>query len=284
MVTIRSSRSILPAAFALLAGCAHHRLPTTIAEQINDYGYRPVDPLPVVVKSVAPDRIRDALPDETMRLAVAEVTGSTEVAYGPVKTGFAGRSYSVVLDYIKFATQPFGARIDRSKSELSDVKALARSSPPSQVDDARFKSVVVPIYVGVGVRLTATVRVNEGTVDLTNLVALGAAARAKQVTGTLVVQTLGISGEGVSTLIPIPSELNETTIQNAIMALGQMKGKIYDARTQISPRVVGFYNVLSAEKSMNGKDVVGTFISQVLETGVVLPVVDLERDAAAKAQ
>jgi hypothetical protein len=258
------------------------RSPTTIAEQINDYGYHPVDPLPVSVKTTAPDRIRDALPDETMRLAVAEVTGSADVSYGPVKTGFAGRSYSVVLDYIKFATQPFEAQVDRAKGEVSDVKALGRNSPPSQVDDTKFKVVIVPIYVGIGVRLTATVRVNEGSVDLTNLVALGAAARAKQITGTLVVQTLGISGEGVSTLIPIPSELNETTIQNAIMALGQMKGKVYDARTQISPRVVGFYDVLSAEKSMKGKDVVGTFTSRVLVKGVVFPVADPERDAAAK--
>ncbi len=250
-------------------------IPRTTAEQMNNYGYRPVDPLPVQVTwprqgtAPSPARIRSALPDETMRLAIAEISGSADVSYGPVKTGFAGRSYSVVLDYIKFVTRAFGATIDLKTSQVTGVRALEPGGGASSTEDAH--EVIVPIFVGIGIRLTASVHVNEGNVDLTNLIALGAAARTKQVTGTLVVQTLGISGEGISTIIPVPSELNETTIQNAVMAVGQLKGKIYDAKTEITPRVVGFYNVLSAEKSMEGKDVVGTFISQVLHRGVELP-------------
>ena len=43
--------------------------------------------------------------------------------------------------------------------------------------------IALPVYVGVGVRLTATVSVIRGKVDLGNLLALGAAAKAGRVSG-----------------------------------------------------------------------------------------------------
>jgi hypothetical protein len=120
-------------------------------------------------------------------------------------------------------------------------------------------SVLVPTYVGIGLRLTASVTVNEGHVDLANLVAIGAAAEAKRVSGTLVVQTLGISGPPISALVPMPSEISGSTIQNAILALGAIKSRLYDEDTDIRPRVVGVYNNLGG-----GPEIIHTFISKVL--------------------
>jgi hypothetical protein len=65
-------------------------------------------------------------------------------------------------------------------------------------------------------------------VDLGNLFALGVAASTGNISGTLVLQTLGISGESISATIPFPSEINNNSIQNAILALGAIKAKIYD--------------------------------------------------------
>jgi hypothetical protein len=125
--------------------------------------------------------------------------------------------------------------------------------------------VVVPVYVGVGLRLTANVSVKEGNVDLGNLFALGVAAQAKQISGTLVIQSLGLSGEGVSPLIPIPSEINPTTIQNALMAIGAIKAKIYDGKISVVPRVVGVYNNLGG-----GQETINGFISTILEKPLTL--------------
>src|SRR5262249_49802758 len=72
--------------------------------------------------------------------------------------------------------------------------------------------------------------------------AISAAAEAGKISGSLVVQTLGITGKPVSTALPLPSEINPTTIQNAILALGSIKAVLYDPKTEISPRVVGIYN------------------------------------------
>ena len=110
----------------------------------------------------------------------------------------------------------------------------------------------VPTYVGIGLRLTANLVVLQGSVDLGNLIAIGAAAQEKRVSGTLVIQTLGISGPSIAAIMPIPNEISASSIQNALVALGTIKGKIYDEATEISPRVVGTYDVFGSDTKAFG--------------------------------
>ena len=65
----------------------------------------------------------------------------------------------------------------------------------------------------------------------------------------------------------MPSEINASTIQNAIMALGAIKAKIYDTGTRINPRVVGVYNNLGG-----GQETINGFISSLLEQAQYLEV------------
>jgi hypothetical protein len=176
-----------------------------------------------------------------------------------------------VLDYVKFDTKSFTAVLEKTGASERNAERPAPGGQPSyQIESvlpaerglkqtAGEPSVLVPTYVGVGLRLTASVTVNEGHVDLANLIAIGAAAEARRVSGTLVVQTLGISGPPVSALVPMPSEISGSTIQNAIMALGAIKSRIYDEGTDIRPRVVGVYNNLGG-----GPEMIHAFISKVL--------------------
>jgi hypothetical protein len=125
---------------------------------------------------------------------------------------------------------------------------------------------IVPVYIGVGLRLTANVYVKKGNVDLGSLFALGLAAKSEKVSGTLVIQTLGVSGPEISGLIPMPGEISESTIQNAILSLASIKAKMYDPKTDISPRVVGVYNTLGGgEATING------LISSLLEKPIHFP-------------
>ena len=62
------------------------------------------------------------------------------------------------------------------------------------------------------------------------------------VSGTLLVQTLGITGEKVASALPLPSELNQTTVQNAILSLGTIKAGLYSSDSSINARAIGFYN------------------------------------------
>jgi len=101
----------------------------------------------------------------------------------------------------------------------------------------------IPVYVGVGLRLTADIQVLTGTVNLSSLTSIAASVEAKSATGSLVVQTLGITGSQVSTSLPLPSEINQTTVQNAILALGGIKAVVATAEKGITvtPRVTGIY-------------------------------------------
>jgi hypothetical protein len=188
-------------------------------------------------------------------LAIGEVDGKGNVSFATAKLGYAGSSYIVILDYIKFDTKSLPVALHK------DTAGHVLGFKPT--DYTENPDAIIPVYVGVGLRFTATVTVNEGTVDLGNLFALGLAAESKKVTGTLVIQTLGISGKDISSLIPMPSQINTTTIQNAIMSLASIKTKIYDDSIDLNPRVVGFYNNIGG-----GEATVQKFITSALSKGM----------------
>lgn len=248
----------------LLGGCASWSIPATPGDPTlaQSFGYTPIDSLPVNIFPADATREQklQALPDETMRLAIGQVDRNVGVSFGPATAGVAGNSYVVILDYTKFTTQSFGVK--KSPSENEELSITVTTDV-----DAEDVNFVVPVYVGVGLRLTAHVTVKEGTVDLGNLFALGVAAQSKQISGTLVIQSLGLSGEGVSPLIPIPSEINPTTVQNALMAIGAIKAKIYDGNITVVPRVVGVYNNLGG-----GQETINGFISTILQRPIILEI------------
>src|SRR5690606_25265695 len=139
-----------------------------------------------------------------------QINNQGGITFSSSSLGYEGHSYVVILDYIKFNTNSFGVKLDPTNNSKELKASLTNSDNPD---------VIVPVYVGVGLRLTANITVNKGKVNLGNLFALGLEANSEKVSGTLVVQTLGVSGENISSVIPMPSEINPTTIQNAIMAL-----------------------------------------------------------------
>lgn len=245
-----------------LGGCAtQFPVPDTIGDpkNANNYGYHPLDPLPVNL-TIGKSRVLDAMPDETIRIAVGTVSRDGGITFGPAKLGTKGENYVVILDYIKFGTDSFGVALSDKDSKGNRIATLVKASEASKAN------VVVPVYIGVGLRLTANIYVRKGSVDLGSLFALGLAAKAEEVSGTLVIQTLGVSGPEVSGLIPMPGEISESTIQNAILALASIKAKIYDTKTLITPRVVGVYNNLGGgETTING------FISSLLEQPIPFP-------------
>jgi len=138
-----------------------------------------------------------------------------------------------------------------------------KSQADSDIPPTDAEKVIVPVYVGIGLRLTAYVDVLEGSVNLSSLGALAAGVQAGQVSGSLVVQTLGVTGESVSTALPLPSELNQTNIQNAVLALGAIKAVIRDNNTAIAPRVLGIYNPVGG-----GQQVVNGIISILVSQGI----------------
>jgi hypothetical protein len=260
-------------AMVILSSCSSLGLQSTnktpLAEATNTfaYGYHPIDPLPIDMNGNAnADKLRilAALPDETMRLSIGYVENNGRITYGPIKAGVAGNNYVVVLDYLKFETKSIAA--DVTDSETGRYAAVTSRNNPD---------LVVPAYVGVGIRLTANIFVNSGSLDLGNFFALGTAAENGQISGTLIIQTLGISGEGISSSIPMPSELSESSVQAAILTMGTIKAKLYEKQTIISPRIVAIYNNLG-----ENKDIVSSFINSLLQQPLELKLAEVEESGA----
>jgi hypothetical protein len=271
-------------------GCAARRPPATIGEQASGFGYVPLDGLGIIqaydVFTCHQDQdyqkpriaewrpILDALPDVSVRFAVASVEGGGALAFGPAKVTAEGRSYRAVLDYVNVDAVPvpfYARKLVRAKSGgvASNRGILAALDPAEEVVsyEARvyygnpndetplswvrdgFDPITVPVYVGIGMRLTADIRAIKGGITLASLAAIASEAQANALSGTLTVQTLGVTGSSVATSLPLPSKLDQTTVENGIMALGSSRALIYgdDSATRKTARIVGLYSPVTPD-------------------------------------
>jgi hypothetical protein len=202
--------------------------------------------------------LMDALPDHTIRMAVRKVSGSARAGFAPVEISSSGSTYQVIVDSIFADTTNvrFGIRVRDGSGGAVDVMSLAPDLPDgADIEVVRlndipqrehappeFQEITIPLYVGVGLRLTANVFALRGGINLSNLPALAASVEAERAEASLTMQTLGIYNQQVASTFPIPSELNTSTIQTALISLGSVKAILYDRDTGTRPRVTGIYN------------------------------------------
>jgi hypothetical protein len=203
-----------------------------------------------------PADVMDALPDHTVRMAVREVTGEAKGGFGPVAVSGKGRSYQVIVDSIFADTTNvrFGIRIGSSHAGAGLMSLPENLAENTEIDVVRldrnaplpagYQDVTLPIYVGIGLRLTASLTTRKAGINLSNLPAIAASVEAEKSSGSLTMQTLGVYNQQVASTFPIPSELNTTAIQNALVSLGAVKAIVYDRDTGTRPRVTGIYNPL----------------------------------------
>ena len=219
------------------------------------------------------------LPDISVRLAIASMAADGSLSFGPAKLTAEGKTYSVVLDYVNVETIPIEffirRRLASSENTIVAIRAAtpaltkfealapftkqtsdsAREATTRQLLEQKYERLTIPIYVGVGLRLTADILSKKAGISLSSLAAIGAAAQAEQITGTLTVQSLGVSGKSVAITLPIPSKLDQTTVENAILSLGSNRAHIYGGaadgdEVQRTPRVVGLYSSMGTDPAL----------------------------------
>lgn len=221
-----------------------------------------------------------ALPDNAVRMLIERFNASGTVTYGPGKLGAKDETYRVTVDYINADTRNFRVWISKSMQRWDDGKLVPVSliAPPDldkyvpeteffQItrdpadkgeDGSGFVEYNIPIYIGIGLRVTATVDVVAASANISGIGVIGAEAEAERLKGSLIVQTLGVNGKSIAAALPIQSELNRTTAQNAIVAVGSIKALLYADETTVSPRVVGIYLPFPG-----GKPLVNALISEL---------------------
>ena len=296
--------SILALMILVFSGCGsrYDRLPQTLGEKASNYGYIPLDGLPVDqtydADSCKPWRLSEgekakenpwkpllqSLPDISVRFAVASFNSSGALAFGPSKITTAGKNYRAILDYVNVDVIPVRLWITAFKNEkpislffvnadssvatfkaqkVKETQNTSSSGNKGVSDDPPYPGhselVSIPVYVGIGMRMAADITAIEGGIALTSLGSIGIQAQAKTIVGTLTVQTIGISGAPIATSLPLPSSLNQTTIENGIMSIGNNRAVVYrpfskggekDIHTLTVPRIVGLYSPIGSHPAL----------------------------------
>lgn len=130
-----------------------------------------------------------------------------------------------------------------TEKRILETKGIAYGEfqKESESFDKEYTEFNIPIYVGLGLRTSSIIYAVKGEANISGLGVIGAEAEANNLKGSLIIQTLGVNGKSVAAALPIQSELNRTTAQNAIVAIGTIKALLHSPETWIAPRVVGLY-------------------------------------------
>jgi len=225
----------------------------------------------------------ESLPDNAVRMSIEKFDAFGNVTYGPAGLGSQNESYRVTVDYVNSDTTNFPVWIaklykNRDTGTLEPIPLLSDlekayppdsvvfsvfSRPPTESERKTHVEYNIPVYVGIGLRVTANVDITGARANISGLGVIGAEAEANALKGALIVQTLGINGKSIAAALPIQSELNRTTAQNAIVSVGSIKALLYDDKTAVSPRVVGIYLPFPG-----GKPLVNAIISEMSKVGI----------------
>jgi hypothetical protein len=269
------------AACGLVSTATHPNLtpapiPKSNGEAASGYTYIPIDPFAVQTipgvgcktPSAMPVTLLNALPDNAVRMLVETFDLSGNVTYGTSKAGAQFHNYRVTVDYINADTinvTVFAAKSmlnnKTGKSEYIEPISAAPSEyqPGSEVyevyrfppeNNGNLRPYNIPVYIGIGLRVSANVYVTGASANISGIGVIGAEAEANTLTGSLIVQTLGINGKSVAAALPIQSELNRTTAENAITSVASIKTLLYADETIKAPRVVGLYLPFSGGQAL----------------------------------
>jgi len=226
---------------------------TALNTDLRNFGYVPIDPMPVVVDTYGgnfePENsdYLNALPDETILVATGKYNSNGTITFGPIGGTVMGEKYTVILDWIKYTTVSkdiveYKDSLNASKIEFIDYLGEIENDMDLSLK-TEYHS--IPIYAGIGLRLKATFVADSTGLNLNGVFGISGSFNTKNVRGNLIIQSMGISGKSVS--LPLPSEINPTSIQNAMMAISSIRALVYTSEKkdlQITPRVIGYYNTI----------------------------------------
>jgi len=215
----------------------------------KDYlGYQPIDAIPsskvkvydssqnlekmVYWESITDPAVkRKLLPLQSAKVSVSKTEQSGEVTYpGAAITAERG-TYEVVMDFMKYRVEDF---YDADSNYIGNNR------------------------VGVGLRITAAVTTSKADLNVGSLTAIGLAAKQSKLTGSIAVDIIGIDSENVTNLIPLTSEIDQTSIQSALQALATIKSKLWEGDTELTPHIVAIKQNVPGKEAELRQQVAGS--------------------------
>lgn len=213
----------------LLCACAS--TPVAVVRLTDSHQFNPVEPelspsISVVTKATGETElrtwstltnaeVRKLLPNQIASITTYKRSAGGGLSYVAASTTVDRGAYKVVMDYLNYVVE------DR----VVNNKVVGRQR------------------VGVGVRIQADIQTEKADVNLGGIFSLGVAAQKKLISGSLRVTTLGVSYSGMPS-VGFTKTLDESGIQDTLQYVAQIKAKMVDDTTVLSPYVVA---VKSAE-------------------------------------
>jgi hypothetical protein len=237
---------------------------TDVGAPENYLGYQPTDPLPAEMVMVYDEElgelkptlwaalldeagtVRDLLPLQSAEVSVSKTDMSGSVSYLTSSLTAGSGAYTVTMDYMKYRVE--------------------------DVHDDETNAFIGNARVGVGLRIKAVVQTTETGLNLGSLIAIGAEAKRGTLREGIAVDVIGIDSPDVTNLIPLTSEIDQTSIQSALQALASIKTKISDDDTRLTPHVVALKQARPGTKEKIKQE---TSIAR--ERGVARGITNIER-------
>ena len=138
-------------------------------------------------------------------VSISEIRADGDINFGSTSLSSENSVYRIVMDYAKYKVQ---------QTKYGSVK------------------------IGIGLRMVAEVTTSKSDINLGDLFAIGLAAESNYLSGTLSVDVIGMNSKEITYLLPFQSEINKTTIQNAMQALATIKTEIYNDSTEVYPHIL----------------------------------------------
>ena len=231
MKSYLQAHSNLLSLFIILSLCSCSIFRDLDAETISAaqyLGYQPIDAIPVSYvnifdpnvnqekkvhwKSISDmQTVRNLLPLQSAQVAVSKTDVTGKISYSSASLSAEKGSYEVIMDYMKYKVEDV---YDKNNKLIGNGR------------------------IGVGLRIKAKVVTSKANLNIGSLGQLGLEASANNLSGGISVDIIGIDSENVTNLIPLTSEINQTSIQSALQALASIKSKLWEDKTTITPHLV----------------------------------------------
>lgn len=167
------------------------------------------------IKKISSDKekVFKILPNETTYSVLEKIEVDGSISYGPTNISGKAGVYKVVLDYCKYGTLKLS-----SKDIKNECVGFAK--------------------VGVGVRVSASIKTYEANLDLSSLINIGIAAKRGALSGQISVNIIGIEAKSVTDVLSLPVDISEASILITFQSLATIKSKIYDSSTNLKPQIL----------------------------------------------
>lgn len=149
--------------------------------------------------------------NEAVLVMVAEMQENGMYQFVPNGLSKKKHHYTVYTDYMKYTS----VQLKNEKGEM--------------VGNGRM---------GVGLRIRINLYTKVDGVVLTDIFSMTMAVKEGKANGSVSMEVLGLQSNDISRILPLPSEINEASVQNALNTMATIKSKVYESSTVLSPQLI----------------------------------------------